>query len=150
CARPAACRPKLLTSIRRGGAVRPSRWRPAPRQPTAARRGWRPRTNRCAPGSDMALSVPTVSVVGSQFHRVRRILLRWLSLWTNAILFTGLSLVLGIGSGLYLVDTGSRLTTQRSGPWIMWSRAGQRDIDPYTRARYAKLGGLPVSTQIAA
>jgi len=98
----------------------------------------------------MAISVPAVSVVGSQLARVRRILLTWLTLSTNAILFVGLSIVLGIGSGLYLVDTGSRLTTQRSGPWVMWSRAGQRDLDPYTRARYAKLGSLPLSTQIAA
>jgi hypothetical protein len=98
----------------------------------------------------MAISVPAVSVVGSQLARVRRILLTWLTLSTNAILFVGLSIVLGIGSALYLVDTGSRLTTQRNGPWVMWSRAGQRDLDPYTRARYAKLGSLPLSTQIAA
>lgn len=68
----------------------------------------------------------------------------------NAILFVGVALVVGIGSALYVVDSGVRLTTQRNGPWTMWSRSGQRDVDPYTRARYAKLGSLPVSTQIAA
>ena len=97
----------------------------------------------------MALSGPTVSF-GYQLVRLRRGLLNWLSISTNALLFTAIALVLGIGSAFWVVDRGTRLTTQRSGPWQMWLRSGQRDLDPYTRARQAKLGHLPVSTQIAA
>ena len=32
----------------------------------------------------------------------------------------------------------------------MWTSAAQRDVDPYTRARYAKIGALPLSTSVAA
>ena len=97
----------------------------------------------------MASTTPTVSF-GFQLVRMRRAVLAWISLSANAILFVGLALVVGVGSAFYVVDNGTRLTTQRTGPWSMWSRSGQRDLDPYTRARYAKLGSLPVSTQIAA
>lgn len=73
-----------------------------------------------------------------------------ISVSTNAILFVLISLALGIGSAFWIVDRGTALTTQRSGPWIMWTRAGHRDLDPYTRARQAKQGNLPLSSQIAA
>ncbi|CAN0477474.1 unnamed protein product, partial [Phaeothamnion confervicola] len=82
--------------------------------------------------------------------RVRRAVLNWLSLSTNALLFAGIALVLGIGSALFTVDRGTGLTTQRSGPWVMWMRQGSRESDPYTRARQSKLGNLPLSSQIAA
>ena len=68
----------------------------------------------------------------------------------NALLYAAAVLALGIGSSLYFIDVGTRLTTQRSGPWVMWSQAGQRDVDPYTRARFAKVGALPISAAIAA
>ena len=97
----------------------------------------------------MTTTTPTVSF-GFQVVRVRRAVLAWISVSANAILFVALVLVLGIGSALYVVDNGTRLTTQRNGPWSMWLRSGQRDLDPYTRARFAKLGNLPVSSQIAA
>lgn len=97
----------------------------------------------------MALSSPTVSF-GYQLVRVRRTILTWLSISTNALLFAALALTLGIGSGYWVVERGTRLTTQRSGPWVMWTRSGQRDLDPYTRARQARQGHLPLSTQIAA
>ena len=97
----------------------------------------------------MALTAPTVSF-GYRLVRIRRFLLNWLSISTNAVLFVVLSLALGIGSGFWVVERGTRLTTQTYGPWLMWSRSGSRDLDPYTRARQAKLGNLAVSTQIAA
>ncbi len=97
----------------------------------------------------MAMSAPSVSL---SYHlvRLRRAITYWLSISTNALIFTGIALVLGVGSALLTVDRGTRLTTQHSGPWLMWVRQGQRDGDPYTRARQAKLGQLPLSTQIAA
>lgn len=94
-------------------------------------------------------SAPSVSF-GYRLVRVRRAVLAWITLSANALVFAGLALVLGVGSALYSVENGWRLTTQRNGPWLMWTRAGQRDVDPYTRARFAKIGSLPVSTQIAA
>lgn len=97
----------------------------------------------------MAVSGPTVSI-GYQLVRVRRAVLAWLSFWTNALLFAGATLVLGVGSAFWVVERGSQLTTQRNGPWLMWTRSGQRDLDPYTRARQSRRGNLPLSTQIAA
>ena len=97
----------------------------------------------------MSLSGSSVSL-NYQLVRVRRTLLNWLAISTNAILFVAIALVIGIGSGFWVVERGTRLTTQRSGPWEMWTRSGQRDLDPYTRARQARMGHLPISTQIAA
>jgi hypothetical protein len=97
----------------------------------------------------MALTSPTVSF-GYRLVRLRRLLVAAISISTNAVLFAVVALALGIGSAFWMVDRGSRLTTQRNGPWTMWTRAGQKDIDPYTRARQAKQGNLPLSTQIAA
>jgi hypothetical protein len=97
----------------------------------------------------MTLTAPTVSI-RYRLVRMRRGVLNWLSMSTNALLFTGIALVMGIGSALLTIDRGSGLTVQRSGPWVMWMRQGSRDADPYTRARQAKLGHLPLSSQIAA
>lgn len=97
----------------------------------------------------MAITSPSVSF-GYRLVRIRRAVGAWLSMSTNALLFVGIALVLGVGSGFWVVERGAEFTTQRSGPWTMWYRSGQRDLDPYTRARQAKLGHLPISTQIAA
>lgn len=97
----------------------------------------------------MALSGTTVSF-GYRLVRLRRMLLTGLSISTNAVLFAVISLVLGVGSAFWTIDRGTSITTLRNGPWLMWTRAGQRDLDPYTRARQAKTGNLPLSAQIAA
>ncbi len=97
----------------------------------------------------MTVTAPSVSL-RYRFVRVRRAVLNWLAVSTNALLFVGISLVLGVGSALLSVDRGTGFSTQRSGPWIMWMRAASRDADPYTRARQAKVGHLPLSSQIAA
>lgn len=97
----------------------------------------------------MALTGPTVSL-GYKVSRIRRAVLTWLSVSANAILFVGLALVVGIGSALWTIDRGSQLTTLRTGPWVMWMRAGLPDMDPYTRARFSKVGSLPASAQITA
>ena len=97
----------------------------------------------------MATTTPSVPFA-YRLVRLRRAMLGWLTLSANVIVFAGMAVVLGVGSALYAVDSGWRLTTQRHGPWMMWTRSGQRDADPYTRARHAKLGSLPLSTQIAA
>ena len=60
--------------------------------------------------------------------------------------------VLGIGGGLgsawYMVEAGSRLTTRSFGPWTTWIAAGRPDADPYTRARTARNGLLPIASTL--
>ncbi len=61
----------------------------------------------------------------------------------NVIMFLLVALGGGLGSSWYMIERGSRLTTERSGPWTAWTAAGRADADPYTRAM------LPVSTNFA-
>lgn len=67
----------------------------------------------------------------------------------NMLLFLGIAVVGGLGTSWYMIEHGTKLTTQRSGPWIAWSAAGRDDADPYTRAHFLRLGMLPVSTTVA-
>ncbi len=97
----------------------------------------------------MAYIAPTTSVV-YRLVRLRKTVATWLAYSANALLFTALVLVVGVGSSLYAIDHGWQATTLRAGPWIMWYRAARADQDPYTHARLAKLGSLPLSTRIAA
>jgi hypothetical protein len=64
-------------------------------------------------------------------------------------MFVGFVLIAGIGSSWYMVDTGSALTTERVGPWVTWLSAARPDADPYTRAHFARMGTLPMSTEVA-
>jgi hypothetical protein len=67
---------------------------------------------------------------------------------TNTVLFLGLALVGGVTSSLSMVDRGSTLTTRAVGPWAMWLAAGRPDADPYTRAHFARQGGIPESSTV--
>lgn len=64
-------------------------------------------------------------------------------------LFAGIVLIGGLGSSWYMVEAGSRLTTERFGPWVGWRAAAQPGADPYTRAHFARAGILPLSTEMA-
>ena len=64
-------------------------------------------------------------------------------------LFVGIVLFGGIGSSWYMVEQGSRLTTENIGPWVTWTNAARADADPYTRAHYARLGALLMSADVA-
>lgn len=66
----------------------------------------------------------------------------------NAVLFLGLALVGGVSSSLSMVDKGSTLTTRTSGSWVMWLATGRPDADPYTRAHFARQGGIPESSTV--
>jgi hypothetical protein len=66
----------------------------------------------------------------------------------NTVLFLILALVGGVTSSLSMVDRGSTLTTRSSGPWDMWLAAGRPDADPYTRAHFARRGGIPESSTV--
>jgi len=63
--------------------------------------------------------------------------------------FSLLALVIGIGSAWYMVDNGAFFTTSSIGPWQTWSNEGRLDADPYTRARMARSGRLPVTGSTA-
>jgi hypothetical protein len=67
---------------------------------------------------------------------------------TNAVLFLALALVGGVTSSLSMVDKGSKLTTRTNGPWVMWLAAGRPDADPYTRAHFARQGGIPEQSTV--
>ncbi len=58
-------------------------------------------------------------------------------------------LVGGLGSSCYMVDAGTKLTTESVGPWVTWVSAGRADADPYTRTHFARLGALPISSDVA-
>lgn len=66
----------------------------------------------------------------------------------NVILFLGIAVVGGLGSSWYMIERGTRLTTQTSGPWVAWIAAGRADADPYTRAHFLRRGVLPVSATL--
>jgi len=68
---------------------------------------------------------------------------------TRLSLFILLSVVGGLGSAWYMIEKGTRVTTQVVGPWVAWTAAGRPDADPYTRAHFLRRGVLPVTTAIA-
>lgn len=51
---------------------------------------------------------------------------------------------LGLGSAYLVVREGWRPGRVEAGPWRIWPREGAIDADPYTRARIARLGDLPL------
>jgi len=126
-----------------------------PRQlvdPSAAQKVLRRRpicTASCAHAPDMAFSA-TLSGLLYRLDRTRSAVGAWIAHTANLGLFVGLVLLFGIGSSWYLVDVGTRLTTQRQGPWITWTHAAGRDVDPYTRAHISRQGSLPLSGSIGA
>lgn len=63
--------------------------------------------------------------------------------------FCGAVLAGGLMSSFYAVNTGTALTTLALGPWVTWIAAGQPGSDPYTRAHFATLGALPMSSETA-
>lgn len=64
-------------------------------------------------------------------------------------LFIGTALILGIGTSWYMIEQGSRISVAQAGPWTHWSNVGLADADPYTRARFARQGSLPLPTDLA-
>lgn len=64
----------------------------------------------------------------------------------NLLVFLGVAIVGGLGSAWYMITSGSAMTTERQGPWHVWTAAGRPDADPYTRAYIARSGRLPISS----
>lgn len=74
--------------------------------------------------------------------------------WTLAVfgnlgLFVGIALLGGIASSWYMIEVGTPLTTVKAGPWTSWPAAATPTADPYTRARTARHGSLPISGTVA-
>ena len=67
----------------------------------------------------------------------------------NVLMFVLVGVVGGLGTSWYMIEKGSRLTTRRDGPWMVWTAAGRSDSDPYTRAHFMRRGQLPVTTALA-
>jgi hypothetical protein len=86
-----------------------------------------------------------VHVVLHKLQKRISILLGLLGDWAA---FTGIVLMLGLGTSWYMIDVGTPLTTERQGPWVGWTSAGRADADPYTRAHFARLGTLPLSAEM--
>ena len=62
------------------------------------------------------------------------------------LLAVAASLILGLGSALYAVRSAATLDATTAGSWQAWARAGTPDWDPYSRARMARSGELPLGT----
>ncbi len=77
------------------------------------------------------------------------LVLETIGLATRFALFLAIALVGGIGSAWVMVHSGSRLTTQTIGPWVIWPQSGRIDADPYTRAHTVRLGLLPLNSSLA-
>jgi hypothetical protein len=60
--------------------------------------------------------------------------------------FALLSLALGLGSAYYSIEHGFALVAPHTGPWKTWINAGSLAADPYTRARIARIGDLPITS----
>jgi hypothetical protein len=60
--------------------------------------------------------------------------------------FALLSLVFGLGSAYYFVEHGFAIVAPNTGPWKTWINAGSMAADPYTRARIARFGELPINS----
>ncbi len=82
----------------------------------------------------------------SRLSALRTAIVGVVGLLLNLAVFLGIALIGGIWSSWVMVDHGSALVTRTSGAWVLWTAAGRPDADPYTRAHFARQGGLPVST----
>jgi hypothetical protein len=94
-------------------------------------------------------SLTSLNAMSFMLHRLKKRIALWISTTTDWALFIGMVLILGLGSSWYMVERGSQLTTVTVGPWVSWTSAGRTDADPYTQAHQARLGILPLSTEVA-
>ncbi|HRY07678.1 MAG TPA: DUF1214 domain-containing protein [Hyphomicrobiaceae bacterium] len=84
-----------------------------------------------------------------QIYKLKQRLRGFLRLMSDWALFIGIVLIGGIGSHWYMVQAGSMFSVSRIGPWESWENAARHNSDPYTRAHFARLGILPLSTDIS-
>lgn len=82
------------------------------------------------------------------FMKIRRVFFSVTGRLLEALLAGAAIFGLGLSSSWYMVEAGSRLTTNRIGPWVTWTSAARLDADPYTRAHFASAGTLAVSADV--
>lgn len=58
----------------------------------------------------------------------------------------GLALTLGLGSAWLAVRSPAPIDAISLGPWQAWPNAGTADVDPYSRARLARTGEIPLGS----
>lgn len=85
-----------------------------------------------------------------RLHQIKKRILAATSSIVRVTAFTLAVIAGGIGSSCYMVDAGTRLTTETEGSWVTWTAAARPDADPYTRAHFARAGLLPLSSDVAA
>ncbi|MBL8564752.1 MAG: DUF1214 domain-containing protein [Hyphomicrobiaceae bacterium] len=84
-----------------------------------------------------------------ELYLLRQRLMAIIARVSDIALFIGIVLIGGIGTHWYMVDAGSVLSVERIGPWVSWGQATRRNSDPYARAHFARLGALPLSSEIS-
>lgn len=64
------------------------------------------------------------------------------------VLFVGIALALSLGlwSAWLSVRSPAPIDTITLGPWQAWPNAGTVDVDPYSRARLARTGEIPLGS----
>jgi hypothetical protein len=82
-------------------------------------------------------------------HQMKKRATALFGLVSDWALFLGVVLIGGLGTSWYMIESGSALTTVKAGPWQAWTSAARTDADPYTRAHFARLGTMPMSTEVA-
>jgi len=95
------------------------------------------------------LSHSSLSLAHLFLHKLQKQLVALINLLGDWAAFIGAVLILGLASSWYMIDSGTLLTTEREAPWVTWTSAGRIDADPYTRAHFARLGTLQLTTEIA-
>ncbi len=83
------------------------------------------------------------------WHRFKSTATSLIRLITDWALFIVIVLAGGYGTSWYMVEAGTSLTTQRSGPWVAWTAQARVDADPYTRAHFARRGTLDLNADTA-
>lgn len=84
-----------------------------------------------------------------RLHQIKKRILAATNSIVRVTAFTLAVIAGGLGSSCYMVDAGTRLTTESAGPWMTWTNAARPDADPYTREHFARAGLLPMNSNVA-
>lgn len=82
-------------------------------------------------------------------HQIKKRLLAHAARLSSLAAVVALVIAGGLMSSWHLVEAGFGLTTRTVGPWVMWTNAARVDADPYTRAHFARIGMMVLSTEVA-
>ena len=77
---------------------------------------------------------------------LRRLLARLTGRALEISVYTVIAAATGMALAWYTTAYGSPLTVEVRGVWQRWTIAGAPGADPYTKAHFARLGFLPITT----